>query len=528
MSLKVMTGIVVLFGLGLGSGNSGPAHAGGLSVPSVLGVQMQGVVREGVTPVNSPGTGGWANNSTPPWPPFDNSDQPYVPNGKYQPYRPQPGDEVICGLEDNKGYHVISVQPENGQSVLKINPLPWPPAPPSGGVRGARSLGGAVPVENEQGGMDVAAMIGPWLKWKNGGWRWERMSLADFKARREEELAQQRNRDFEPLRLLQQNRPTNAEALRRWAEEIRSQREAINARYADLQAELEAEYMKIANHRDEKALRDPYPYRNLDQMRDFLVMTTVATQDIREGGQVVVRKGTDEEISFHMASNRRSFVMICSQAQVVPLPDQAQGQESRPSPRILCRKPVVYLYPTRKTTVSVTLEVAGPMVSEYPVRKGNKWTMIASPDGTLQDPESGKAYPYLFWEAQARPFALDPRRAHHVRGPEARAFLEKVAERSGFNFRETTDFVTYWLPALERNPHSMVQILDEKTYGDYARMTISPTPDTLIRLFMIFRATDATVTAGNPEIPVRTRSGYTVVEWGGSNLDEAGPLSQVD
>ncbi len=99
--------------------------------------------------------------------------------------------------------------------------------------------------------------------------------------------------------------------------------------------------------------------------------------------------------------------------------------------------------------------------------------------------------------------------------------MEKAAARFALSDRERTDFVTYWLPHLEQNKHSVIQFLTEAEYERHARMEIIPKPDSVIRLFMIFRAAEAPVPTGNPELELRRREGFTVVEWGGCNLDES-------
>lgn len=42
---------------------------------------------------------------------------------------------------------------------------------------------------------------------------------------------------------------------------------------------------------------------------------------------------------------------------------------------------------------------------------------------------------------------------------------------------------------------------------------------------MIFRRSDVPVEVGAPELPQRTRRGFTVVEWGGADLDEVAPAT---
>ena len=61
-----------------------------------------------------------------------------------------------------------------------------------------------------------------------------------------------------------------------------------------------------------------------------------------------------------------------------------------------------------------------------------------------------------------------------------------------------------------------------KVYELMAQLNVSPAPDTTIRVFMVFTPLDEAVDIPEeqqlqmPETPVRT--GFTVVEWGGSEV----------
>ena len=47
-------------------------------------------------------------------------------------------------------------------------------------------------------------------------------------------------------------------------------------------------------------------------------------------------------------------------------------------------------------------------------------------------------------------------------------------------------------------------------------LIITPEPDTLIRIFMIYKPIDKKISIKEQELTHVKRSGYTVVEWGGS------------
>ena len=169
----------------------------------------------------------------------------------------------------------------------------------------------------------------------------------------------------------------------------------------------------------------------------------------------------------------------------------------------------------------VEVNVDGEFIAQYPKMKGNAWNVKASPNGEIFDPATEKRFSYLFWEAKRKTtITIDPQQAFCVKGPDAEKFLEDVSAKYALNDKERTDFITYWLPALEKNTHSLVQLLSQTEYSRYAEMTVTPRPDTVNRLFMVFQQVKSPLKTGNPTLAQLDRRGFTVVEWGGANLDE--------
>jgi hypothetical protein len=220
--------------------------------------------------------------------------------------------------------------------------------------------------------------------------------------------------------------------------------------------------------------------------------------------------------AFSHDAGKLGIVGVCSDVTIIDF-----GVPSPPSRPIAVRKPVVYLYPPATTRVSVRLELEGELVALYPPMRDGGWTVTASPSGELHDEATGRHHRYLFWEGTSAGWELDPEKAHLVRGDEAAPFMERVCERYALTDAECGDFVTYWLPELAKNPYSVVQLVDEDDYARYARLHVTPEPDTVIRPFMIFRRSETPVPVGAPALPRRERRGFTVVEWGGASLDEA-------
>lgn len=185
------------------------------------------------------------------------------------------------------------------------------------------------------------------------------------------------------------------------------------------------------------------------------------------------------------------------------------------------RKPVIYLYPKEKSKISISVELTGAeMIAEYPKTHDGKWTVEATPRGNLTDTKTGKKYSYLFWEAEKKwGFTFDAKNAHCISSGEVESYPEKSLKTLGLNTRETNDFIVYWLPVLEKNLYSLIEWKTTE-YTDMAKLHISPKPETLIRVFMVFRWSDTPVKTGNPKLQKAKRKWYSVIEWGGTNMDE--------
>lgn len=177
-------------------------------------------------------------------------------------------------------------------------------------------------------------------------------------------------------------------------------------------------------------------------------------------------------------------------------------------------KPVVYLYPEEETQVTVQLDYAGELTCTYPAYNDG-WTVTASPDGTLTDGE-GQTYSYLYWEGKDN-VEYDFSQGACVAGEDTAAFLEDALSQLGLTRREANEFIVYWLPQMEENPYNLIAFQSD-AYTEAARLTITPTPDTVLRVFMAWKPLEEPVEVPPQELAGPERSGFTVVEWGGCQV----------
>ncbi len=176
-------------------------------------------------------------------------------------------------------------------------------------------------------------------------------------------------------------------------------------------------------------------------------------------------------------------------------------------------KPVIYLYPEEKTEVSVEVEFAGEgeFTCTYP-EYGEGWNVTAMPDGTLYD-KDGNEYYCLYWEGDGRA-DFDMSKGFCVSGADTADFLREKLMYIGLSAREANEFIIYWLPVMQENEYNIITFhIDD--YVESVPMTVTPAPDTLIRVFMTFASADEYVEIDAQELPSYERNGFTVVEWGG-------------
>ena len=178
-------------------------------------------------------------------------------------------------------------------------------------------------------------------------------------------------------------------------------------------------------------------------------------------------------------------------------------------------KPVIYLYPEEITEVTVQLDyITGELTCTYPAYNGG-WQVTAAPDGTLTD-AAGQTYNYLYWEGEGTEH-YDLSEGFCVAGADTAAFLEEALAELGLTRREANEFIVYWLPQMETNRYNLISFQTE-AYTDAAQLTVSPAPDTMIRVFMAWKELGTPVEIIPQPLSAPARTGFTVVEWGGSEI----------
>lgn len=178
-------------------------------------------------------------------------------------------------------------------------------------------------------------------------------------------------------------------------------------------------------------------------------------------------------------------------------------------------KPVIYLYPEEETKINVVLNYNGKLICTYPESDGT-WDIIANPDGTLINLEDNKEYSYLFWEG-ITDTDYDFSEGFVVKGEDMKDFLHEKLAYMGLTPREYNEFIVYWLPLMKDNKYNLISFQGE-VYTNSAKLTITPSPESILRVFMAYKEIDELIQIREQELKPFERKGFTVVEWGGTKV----------
>ena len=175
-------------------------------------------------------------------------------------------------------------------------------------------------------------------------------------------------------------------------------------------------------------------------------------------------------------------------------------------------KPVLYLYPTKETKVTINFEHKNLLTTTYPKFKNN-WKVTAKPNGDLYD-NKGNYYYGLYWE-ELGSIKVDFKDGFYVEKNDAIEFLEEKLNRIGLNARERNEFIMYWLPILEKNEKNLVYFELTDSRENYNKLLIEPKPDSLLRIAIHIKKVDKKQKIKEQQLPTFKRNGFTAIEWGG-------------
>jgi hypothetical protein len=175
-------------------------------------------------------------------------------------------------------------------------------------------------------------------------------------------------------------------------------------------------------------------------------------------------------------------------------------------------KPVIYLYPTQPTNVQVQVSpVNGISLSDPDYKNG--WEVLAESNGTITS--NNKTYPYLFWEGSLGKNYQIPKQGFVIKKNEVKQLLDDKLAFIGLSKKEISDFEEFWVPRMKASSYYFVTFTINQQMEQYAPLTITPKPDTVIRVLMDYTPLDHSEIVQPLKLPHTDRTGFTVVEWGG-------------
>jgi hypothetical protein len=177
-----------------------------------------------------------------------------------------------------------------------------------------------------------------------------------------------------------------------------------------------------------------------------------------------------------------------------------------------CGKPVIYLYPTKDT--QITVKVGADITKSEPQYPDSGWTVSAHPNGQLD--YQGLSYPNLFWEGKG--WGIYPDLSGHgfvVSQRNLIPTLKNHLKLLGLNNQESADFMEFWIPKLPISPYVRLTWLSTSEMNQLAPLSVTPHPDTVIRLFLDFVGLDRPISLIPQKLSSLPRRGFTLIEWGG-------------
>lgn len=186
----------------------------------------------------------------------------------------------------------------------------------------------------------------------------------------------------------------------------------------------------------------------------------------------------------------------------------------------LMKKPVIYLYPEEEMEIEVEVTPVGEFTFTYPEIK-NGWKFKCTPEGKIFD--GVKTYPYLFWESAQKIERKDINTnvGTFVKGENAVSYLNAQLTQFGMSRSECADFITFWGPQLQTKTNLYIYLLLDEECDAFASLKISPQPQNISRIYVIWSEVPANYShpLESQIIPTMNRDGFTVIEWGGAQVD---------
>ena len=176
-------------------------------------------------------------------------------------------------------------------------------------------------------------------------------------------------------------------------------------------------------------------------------------------------------------------------------------------------KPIIYLYTTEEIQVNVKLWTPENLLHTYPKYNSEKWrNVIAQPNGDLEDTDTWRKLYALYreWKSDNE---TNFDEWFVIAWKDIIPFLEEKLAILWLNEREAEEFIVYWLPQMENNKYNLIRFETIEEQNENMPLNITPTPDTVIRVMMDWKAIDELIEIPEQKLITPERNWFTVVEW---------------
>lgn len=179
--------------------------------------------------------------------------------------------------------------------------------------------------------------------------------------------------------------------------------------------------------------------------------------------------------------------------------------------------PIIYLYPSKKTEISVKIDVS-LVYADPPIN--NKWNVLAYPDSVIE--QGGIVRSSLYYEYDPSKVSFEePKTGFVVKTSDWKEFIKNdLSKKFGFNEKETESLIIEVQNTLFNKPkkeYLKISLIDQEELNEKLPLTINPKPDNIYRINLFVKPVDATTNLSNWSNLsnwVITRTGFTVVEIG--------------
>ncbi|KAL1699732.1 hypothetical protein EV121DRAFT_295902 [Schizophyllum commune] len=247
-------------------------------------------------------------------------------------------------------------------------------------------------------------------------------------------------------------------------------------------------------------------------------------------GDVVHRHFTTEQLRFSFGERSFRLENIQDDAFAICQLGLNDGDRVFIHPPLVGGKPVIYLYAPQPIEATVRLSLVDdwafsavyPVVPVQGTDAGQQleWRVQTRHDGTLLELNTGLEVAYLYWEADyvsltqgswAR--ASSPPPSPVLTAPATRhkevftpgmsnlcdedsvllavsnitPYLDAALKFTGLHTEARTSFITYWLPSILKYDFVALRFVEQAAYERAAPLEVTPAPDVVTRVFMLFR-----------------------------------------